>query len=157
MVRCPSETFFERMGVVVVLMACYALIAHFGLVSLKRSTLTDVLGLKGFLIPMETHYALNGRWPQPSELPDGLFDRYFENRDRDSTIQAVDVGLGAVHVELGRLFSGSTLSMRFGAFAENPTGPVIWMPGSEVPDDGWVLFGEDRTTLARHWVMNWAR
>ena len=59
---------------------------------------------------------------------------------------------GAIHITLGGVLEGKTLTIHPAVPEGNPTGPVRWVAGGgEVP--GWQLIGEDHTTVDNKYIL----
>lgn len=124
----------------------------------KKAELSHVIGGSRFLemkAQMLLYRARHGEWPRNNQqlLSLGWWGK-FENNSayRSEYIEDANIEDGAIHFTLGKNFKGQIVSVRPAVSASDPLGPVIWICGNRDPATGWVVYGDDRTTVDDRYI-----
>jgi len=120
--------------------------------SLKRvdvvAASAEVLdGNKTFL---SVFYALKGEWPKDNEeLQTSFSIPDWSNRHDSRLVDNVKIRNGAVDITFGpqRKLSGRIITIHPAVPVDDPLGPVKWVVGPRSLTSGWMVVGEDHTTV----------
>ena len=119
----------------------------------KKARLAHVIGGSPFLemrAQMMLYRAHYGEWPRDNQqaLSLGWWKGFKNNSEYKSRyIEEVNVDDGAIHFTLSKDFKGQVVTVRPAVSASDTLGPVVWICGNRDPATGWVVYGDDRTTV----------
>jgi type IV pilus assembly protein PilA len=148
----------DHMIAILILSTVLALAIKIYLPYRQKARLTHVIGGSPFLemrAQMMLYRALHGEWPRNNQqvLSLGWWGKFDGFSEYKSTyIEEANIDNGAIHFTLSKDFEGQIVTVRPAVPASDPLGPVIWICGNREPATGWVVYGDDRTTVDAKYI-----
>lgn len=120
----------------------------------KKARLAHIVGGSPFTemrVQMMLYRAHRGEWPKDNRqaLSFGWWNEFEKGSEY---IEEASIEYGAIHFSLGKDLKGKTVTLRPAVAASDPLGPVIWICGNRDPKTGWIVYGDDRTTVDDRYI-----